>query len=115
MQEKTLNENGLFVSKKPRTGFDPFTAEYTYLDKEFKQIMSKDNAIAFIAKSNGETAYFARFTTKLIDTSDKNAKIVGNFIKLDEDIFKLYKGYVEKGNYAGYVEANKLIGVRSLN
>lgn len=115
MQEKTLNKEGLFVSDKPKKGFDPFTAEYTYFNKKFIHTQSKDDSVAFIAKSNGITTYFARFTTKLIDGQDVHAKVVGNFIKIDEDIFNMYKGYIEKGHYAGYVEANNLIGLRGLN
>lgn len=115
MQEKTLNNEGLFVSKKEKKGYDPFTAEYYYFDKEFRATLDKDKAVAFISKSNGVEIHFARFTTKLVDVHQPNCKIEGNFIKIDEHILGLYRGYAEKGNYAGYVEANSLIAIRGLN
>lgn len=115
MQKEILNSEGLFVSKKERKGYDPYTAEYYYYDKEFKATLNKADAVAFTSKSNGVEIHFARFTTKLVDVHHPECKIEGNFIKLDKDIFNLYRGYAEKGNYAGYVEANNLIGIRGLN
>lgn len=105
---------GIYQTGKIRTGYDPYTAEYYYYDTKFRDTLDREQAVGFITKSNGVTLHYLRFATKLVDPNQSN-RIAGNFIKVDEEIFGMYRGYIEKGNYAGYVEANSLISLRGYN
>lgn len=101
---------GIFRAK-PQEAFDIFTAEQYYFDSNFKSC-EREKALANMMKSNGETRFFLRYGAKLQDREERPKE---KFLQVDEQIWGLYKGYLEQGNYAGYTMANQLISERGYN
>ena len=95
---------------KVSTEFDVFTAENYYYDSNFKPC-EREKALAKMMKSNGITKLFLRFGARLQDRDERPKE---KFIEVDEQIWGLYKGYLEQGNYAGFTMANQLISERGL-
>lgn len=102
--------DGVYRAKTPN-GFDVFTAENYYYDNNFKAC-ERDQALCKIMKSNGITKLYLRCGSKLQDRDERPKE---KFIEVDEEIWGLYKGYLEHGNYAGFTMANRLISERGLN
>ena len=101
---------GVYITKVADE-FDVFTAENYYYDSNFKSC-EREQALAKTMKSNGITKYFVRYGAKLQDRDEKPKE---KFLMVDEEIWGLYKGYLEQGNYAGFTMANKLISERGFN
>ena len=101
---------GVYRAKTPKV-FDVFTAENYYYDSNFKPC-DREQSLAKTMKSNGITKFFVRYGAKL---QDRDQKPKEKFIMVDEEIWGLYKGYLEHGNYAGFTMANQLISERGYN
>lgn len=100
---------GLYV--RP-SGRPPEVKKIVYYMAGYIETPTADAALCYLVeKTDGTSAFFVRYGKSLNDPA-QNEKISGTFMTVDEEIYKLYKSYLEAGHYAGYTEANKLIRMR---
>ena len=94
------------------TGRAPEIQKITHYADGYIETDNIDFSLCYIAeKTDGTKSYFVRYHKTLIDPS-QNEKITGNFLCVDEEIYKLYKSFLEAGHFAGFTEAGKLIRMR---
>lgn len=105
-----VDKTGIFKTlNKDVKGFDPWTAEVQHYDINFIRTEDPDKSVGYVAKSNGVTFHYLRFGSTLVDQESKKSLTDNKFLRVDEEIFTMYRAYLEKGNYAGFVGANNLI------